>query len=78
MRAYQRAQYGVGWYGPWAWGGGGWSWFWPAALILIGGYLLLANLGLLDWVRGDILWPSLLILLGLALLLGRGRGWRGW
>jgi hypothetical protein len=67
-----------GWYGPWAWGGGGvWPWFWGTALVLIGAYFLLQNLGLLDWLRGDVLWPSLLILLGVLMLLQRGRGrWR--
>jgi len=67
-----------GWYGPWAWGGGGvWPWFWGAALVLIGAYYLLQNLGLLDWLRGDVLWPSLLILLGLLMLIRRGRNpWR--
>ncbi len=65
-------------YGPWAWGGGGvWPWFWGAALVLIGAYFLLQNLGLLDWLRGDVLWPSLLILLGVLMLFRRGRGrWR--
>lgn len=67
-----------GWYGPWAWGGRGvWPWFWGAALILIGAYYLLQNLGLLNWLRGDVLWPSLLILLGVLFLVRRGRdSWR--
>ena len=71
-------QWPGGWYGPWAWGGGGvWPWFWGAALVLIGAYFLLQNLGLLDWLRGDVLWPSLLILLGVLMLFRRGRGrWR--
>ena len=48
-----------------------------SSLVLIGAYFLLQNLGLLDWLRGDVLWPSLLILLGVLMLLGRGRGrWR--
>lgn len=63
-----------GWYGPWAWGGGGgWPWFWGAALILIGAYYLLQNLGLLSWLKGDVLWPILLILLGAVLLIRRSR-----
>lgn len=75
-RHRQRDRWSGGWYGPWAWGGGGvWPWFWGAALILIGGYYLLQNLGLLNWVRGDVLWPALLILLGVVMLIGRGRDW---
>ncbi|MHB8612937.1 MAG: LiaI-LiaF-like domain-containing protein [Candidatus Dormibacteraceae bacterium] len=62
-----------GWSGPWAWGDGGWRWFWGAALILIGAYYLLQNLGLLSWLKGDVLWPSLLILLGVVLLIRRAR-----
>ena len=62
------------WYGRGSWGGRGvWGWFWPSALVLIGVYALLSNLGLLDWLRGDVLWPSLLILLGLLLLVSRAR-----
>lgn len=64
-----RGAYGAS---PWGWNGG-WGWFWPAALILAGLYYLLYNLGLLDRLRGDVLWPSLLILLGVVLLLRRGR-----
>ncbi len=78
-RAWRRGQrhqmYGQwpGWYGPWGWGARGRPWFWGAALILIGGYFLLQNLGLLDWLRGDVLWPTLLILLGIGLLISRSR-----
>jgi hypothetical protein len=76
---YWRAQrYGAGWYGPWNWWGGGrWggSWFAGAALLVIGAYYLLQNLGLLNWLPGDVLWPLLLILLGLYLLVRRSRGW---
>ncbi|HKV88824.1 MAG TPA: DUF5668 domain-containing protein [Candidatus Dormibacteraeota bacterium] len=50
--------------------------FWPALLIVLGVYLLLSNLGLLEWLRGDIVWPVLLILFGVALIVGRGRWWR--
>lgn len=74
MRQYERTQRGWGTYGSWPWGWhAGWNWFWPAALIVIGVYSLLSNLGLLTWLKGDILWPSLLILLGVLLLLRRGR-----
>jgi hypothetical protein len=71
---YWRSQrYGGGWYGPWNWWGGGW--FWGGGLVVIGGYYLLQNLGLLSWLRGDVLWPVLLILLGAYLLVRRNRGW---
>lgn len=48
--------------------------FWPAVLILVGGYFLLHNLGLLDWVRGDVFWPLLLIAVGVWLI--ARRAWR--
>jgi hypothetical protein len=80
MRDYWRAQgrasgwYGPGyWAGPWGWWGGGS--FWAVALVVIGIYYLLQNLGLLSWLRGDVLWPALLIVLGLWLLLRRSRWW---
>ena len=67
------------WYGPWGWwdwgGPGAWGWFWGAALVLIGAYYLLSNIGALTWLKGDVLWPSLLILLGVVMLVRRGRGW---
>jgi hypothetical protein len=66
--------YGPGWYGPWSWWGRGW--LWGGALVVIGAYYLLQNLGLLEWLRGDVLWPVLLIFLGLYLLVRRNRGWR--
>ena len=76
-RAWRRSQWSGGWYGPWGWGwGGAWGWFWGAALVVIGAYYLLTNLGLLNWVKGDVLWPTLLILLGVVLLLRRARSWR--
>jgi hypothetical protein len=66
--------YGPGpWVGPWGWWGGGW--FLGAALLVIGAYYLLLNLGLLKWLPGDVLWPVLLILFGVYLLIRRGRGW---
>jgi hypothetical protein len=78
---YWRAQrYGGGaggWYAPWGWWGGGW-WggsFAGAALLVIGAYYLLQNLGLLNWLPGDVLWPLLLIVLGVYLLVRRNRGW---
>jgi hypothetical protein len=66
-------------YGRPYWMGGqwfGWGFFWPAVLIALGLYWLLSNLGLLWWLRGDVVWPVLLILFGLALIFGRGRWWR--
>ena len=75
QQTYGHDQWGSLSYGPWAWGGGVWPWFWGAALVLIGAYYLLQNLGLLSWVRGDVLWPSLVILLGVVMLIRRGRGW---
>ncbi len=65
-------------YGRGYWGGGwfGWGMFWPGVLIVLGVYLLLNNLGLLWWLRGDVVWPVLLILFGVALIVGRGRWWR--
>jgi len=54
---------------------GGWGLFWGGALVLLGLYSLLSNLGLLGWLRGDIFWPSLLILLGVFLIVRRGRWW---
>ncbi len=59
------------WVGPWNWWGGGW--FWGAALLVIGVFYLLQNLGLLTRIPGDVLWPLLLILLGAYLLLRRSR-----
>ena len=47
--------------------------FWPAVLILAGLYFLLRNLGLLDWLRGDIFWPLVLIALGVWLIARRAR-----
>jgi hypothetical protein len=66
-----------GWPGPygWVWWGWGGGWFWGAALVVIGGYYLLQNLGLLNWLPGDVLWPILLILLGIVLLVRRGDWW---
>jgi len=46
------------------------------ALVVVGAYLLLQNLGLLASIRGDILWPVLLILFGVYLVFRRGRWWR--
>jgi cell wall-active antibiotic response 4TMS protein YvqF len=77
-RDYMRAQWMQGGpFGPWGWHFG-WGWFWGVALVLIGAYYLLNNLGLLSWLRGDVLWPILIILLGVMMLLSRGRGWWRW
>jgi hypothetical protein len=61
----------------WDWRGWGGGWGRRASLrsglllILIGAFFLLANLGLLEWLRWDLVWPALLILLGILLILRR-------
>jgi hypothetical protein len=42
-------------------------------MILLGIYFLLRNLGLIDWVNGDLVWPVILIGLGLWLIVRRAR-----
>ena len=42
-------------------------------LILIGGYFLLANLGLLNWLNWNIAWPVILIAIGIYLVVRRLR-----
>lgn len=49
--------------------------FWGLVLLLVGGLLLLANLGIVTFNFWQILWPAFLILLGLWILLGVSRGW---
>ena len=49
------------------------EYFWPLVLVVVGVYLLLNNLGLLDWLRFEIVWPILLILLGVWLIIRRQR-----
>jgi phage shock protein C len=44
------------------------DYFWPAVLIVAGVYFLLRNVGLLEWLNGDIVWPVLLIILGAWLI----------
>lgn len=66
QREYYRAQYGWGWFGLW-------RWFWAIALIVVGGYFLLVNLGLIASVNGDLVWPVLLIVLGVLVLVSRIR-----
>jgi hypothetical protein len=68
QREYYRARYGLGWFGIW-------GWFWAVALILVGAYYLLVNLGLMTWVRGDLVWPLLLVVLGVLVLLSRFQRW---
>ena len=75
---WREQRYGGGWYGPGWFGMGNWwggGWFWGAALLVVGVYLLLQNLGYLKYIHGDVLWPLLIILLGIYLLVRRGRGW---
>jgi phage shock protein C len=46
--------------------------FWVGViLIALGGYFLIANLGLLRAFRGDLFWPIVLIAIGLLLLVRR-------
>jgi len=40
-------------------------------LVVLGGFLLMAQLGLFWWVRWELLWPLLLMGLGMLLLLRR-------
>jgi hypothetical protein len=47
--------------------------FWPALLVVAGIYFLLNNLGLLGWLRADIVWPVLLIAFGGWLIFRRVR-----
>jgi hypothetical protein len=77
QRDFVRDRWGGGWYGPWPWGGSGlWPWYFGVALVVIGGYYLLQNLGWLGWLNGhDVLWPILVILLGVLMLVRRGRAW---
>jgi hypothetical protein len=46
--------------------------FWGILLLLVGGLLMLDNLGFLPMDAGQLLWPGLIILIGLWILL-RGR-----
>jgi len=45
----------------------------PLALVVIGVFLLLRNLNLLDWLDGKYVWPAVLIVLGLWLIVRRTR-----
>lgn len=49
------------------------EYFWPSVLVVAGIYFLLRNVGLLDWLHGDIVWPVLLIVLGGWLIVRRAR-----
>jgi hypothetical protein len=49
------------------------EYFWPLVLVVLGIYLLLRNLDLLDWLNGDLVWPVLLIILGVWLIVRRAR-----
>jgi len=48
--------------------------FWPSALVVVGVFFLVRNLGWLDWIRGDIFWPLVLIAFGVWLI--ARRTWR--
>lgn len=51
--------------------------FWPVTLIVLGGLLLLSNLGILPFGQVKALaatwWPLILILIGVTSLLKKGR-----
>ena len=47
--------------------------FWPGVLIVVGLYFLLRNLGLLEWLRPDLVVPLLILALGVWLILRRTR-----
>jgi hypothetical protein len=47
------------------------EYFWPMVLVVLGVYFLLRNLGLIDWLNGDVVWPVLLIILGVWLIARR-------
>jgi hypothetical protein len=56
---------------PWQRRSGG---FWVGAfLVIAGAYFLLANLGLLDWLKWDLVWPLVLIVIGVYLVVRRLR-----
>jgi len=45
----------------------------PLAFVVIGVFLLLRNLNLLDWLDGKYIWPVVLIVLGVWLIVRRTR-----
>ena len=47
------------------------EYFWPLALVILGVYFLLNNLGLLGWLSFAIVWPVVLIAFGVWLILRR-------
>ncbi len=49
------------------------DYFLPLALVVIGVFLLLRNLNLLDWLDGKYVWPVVLIVLGVWLIVRRAR-----
>src|ERR1700681_3123128 len=53
------------------WGARRPSYFWGGALVVVGGLLLLGNLGLLNNLNWDYVWPVLLIAGGVWLLVAR-------
>src|SRR5258707_12139136 len=56
------------------------SFVFPLLLVVVGGVLLLNNVGLLPWTIWTALgqlWPIILILFGIDLLLGRRNAWLG-
>jgi Domain of unknown function (DUF5668) len=53
------------------WGARRPSYFWGGALVLVGGLLLLGNMGLLNNLNWDYVWPVLLIAFGVWLIVAR-------
>jgi cell wall-active antibiotic response 4TMS protein YvqF len=49
------------------------EYFWPSALVVVGVYFLLNNLGYLWWLRPEIAWPLVLIGVGVWLIVRRAR-----
>jgi drug/metabolite transporter (DMT)-like permease len=49
------------------------DYFFPLVLVVIGVFLLLRNLNLLDWLDGRYVWPIVLIILGVWLIVRRAK-----
>ena len=49
------------------------EYFWPSVLVVLGVYFLLNNLGVLWWLKPEIVWPVVLIGIGVWLIARRAR-----